>query len=791
MACNETDSGTDLTTDLDVGRGLDALFGPRAIAVIGASDDVTKIGGRPLQFLQKYGYAGAVWPVNRKGGTVQSLPAFASVADLPGTPDLAVIAVPPDAVPRAIQDCADRGVRAAVVLSSGFSEMGEVGAALQKRIGAIARSSGMRVVGPNCLGAIGVHEKAIATFSVALEAGFPAAGPVGIVSQSGNLGSYTMRMAAERGAGISRLLTTGNECDVDIADAIASLARDTVTSVILCCMETCRNGPRLVRALALARAAGKPVVVLKVGVSDAGSAAAASHTGALAGSDAVFDVVLRNGSAIRVPGIEQLIETGLAIAVAGPSRAPRGSRVAVLTASGGFGVLLADAASAHGLALPRLAADTQARIVAAVPFASPANPVDMTAQVSSRPEVLAQVLGAVVEDANCDALILQSANAFNMPRLRDVYLAALRQVRQAHPHRSIVLCCRAPHDVVQQLHALGYPTVESLDGACATLAALVKFGALVHGTGTAGGAQEGAGLQAEASAETGAASSAKSSAKSSAQVASEPAVQVPTLPPLAATAFADEASAKAVLAAAGLPVLREITATSRDAALAAAEAIGFPVVLKILSPDIAHKTEVGGVVVGVKSADALRAEYDALRERVALKAPQARLTGVLVAQMAQGGTELILGTRRDPVFGPVVMVGLGGIHAEVFKDVALQTAPVDEAQAVAMLRSLRSFPLLDGARGRPPADVAAAARAVACLSRFAAAHASQVAEIDVNPLVVLDAGRGAWALDALLVPAPDALPQAAAGTVPDLSNLPGPPDPPVAGARPSPEHAGA
>lgn len=699
---------------VEVGRGLDALFQPRSIAIFGASEDVTKIGGRPLQFLQKYGYRGAIYPINRKGGTVQSLQAYANVADLPEAPELAVMAVPPESVLEAVKDCAARGVRAAVILSSGFSEMGEAGSRLQAEIGQVARSSGMRVVGPNCLGSIGVAEKSIATFSVALESAFPTAGHVGIVSQSGNLGSYTMRLAVDRGIGISRLLTTGNECDVDIADGIASLATDPATSVILCCMETCRDASKLVRALAMAREAGKPIVVLKVGVSDAGSEAAASHTGALAGSDAVFDVVLRNGGAIRVPGIEQLLDVGHAVSVVGTARAPKGNRAALVTASGGFGVLMADAASAQGLDLPKLSARTQARILSALPYASPGNPVDMTAQVSSRPELLVQVLSAVAEDPACDAVILQSAYAFQMPRLRDVYIAALEQVRRDHPSRLVLLCCKAPRDTIAQLNRLGFPTVETIDAACSTLAALVRLGTRGEPVATA-------------------------AALSSADA-------------LPQEAFANEASAKAALAQAGVPVLKEITAASRDAALAAARGIGFPLVLKIVSPDIAHKTEVGGVVVGVRSEAQLADEYDSLLARVAQKAPHARIAGVLVAQMAQGGVELILGTKKDPVFGPVVMVGLGGIFAEVLRDVALQIAPVTEEQATQMLRSLKAFPLLDGARGRAKADVVAAARAVAALSRFAAQHADVVAEIDVNPLVVMDQGQGAFALDALLVP---------------------------------------
>lgn len=700
---------------VEVGRGMDALFKPRSIAIFGASDDVTKIGGRPLQFLQKYGYAGGIYPINRKAGLVQSLPAYASLDDVPEAPELAVVAVPPAGVLDAVKDCARRGVKAAVILSAGFSEMGEEGSRLQAQIGDVGRATGMRVVGPNCLGAIGVPDKCIATFSVALESSFPVAGPVGIVSQSGNLGSFTLRLAGERGLGVSRMLTTGNECDVDIADAIASLAADPGTSVILCCMETCRDGTKLTQAMAMAREAGKPLVVLKVGVSEAGSEAAASHTGALACSDAVFDAVLRNGGAIRVPSIEQLLEVGHALSVVGPARVPGGHRVAVLTASGGFGVLLADAASAQGLALPKLAAQTQERILSVVPFAAPSNPVDMTAQVSSRPEVLAQVLDAVARDVSCDALILQSANAFHVPRLRDVFLAALEQVRKDHPSRLILLCARAPQDVRATLNAMGFPVVEGIDAACATLAALLRFGA-----------------------------------RDAARAAATAIERVP----LAVEAFATEASAKAVLAEAGLPVPREAIAANSDEALAAARTMGFPLVLKIVSPDIAHKTEVGGVFVGVRSEAQLLEEYGNLLARVAQKAPGARIAGVLVAQMVQGGVELILGTKKDPMFGPMVMVGLGGIFAEIFKDVALQPAPVDEAQATAMLQSLKAFALLDGARGRPKADVPAAAKAIAALSRFAVRHGDSVSEIDINPLVVLDLGRGAHALDALLVPEP-------------------------------------
>ena len=281
------------------GAGLEAVFHPNAIAVIGASQDPTKIGGRPVQFLGRYGFAGAVYPINPRATEVQGYRAYKSVADLPETPDLTVIAVSAEMAPDAVDACAARGVKAAVVLSSGFSEMGPAGLALQERIGATARRTGMRVVGPNCLGSIGVAERAISTFSIVLEGSMPQTGPLGIISQSGNLGSYTMLLAGERGIGVSQFMTTGNECDVDVADGVAFLARDPATSVILLIMETCRDPARLIAALDAAREAGKPVIVLKIGETEAGQQAAASHTGALAGSEAVFDAVFRRAGAWR------------------------------------------------------------------------------------------------------------------------------------------------------------------------------------------------------------------------------------------------------------------------------------------------------------------------------------------------------------------------------------------------------------------------------------------------------------------------------------------------------------
>ena len=593
--------------------------------------------------------------------------------------------------------------------------MGASGQALQDRIRDTAQRTGVRVLGPNCLGAVSIADRSIATFSIVLESSMPNAGAVGIVSQSGNIGSYTMLLAGERGFGISRFMTTGNECDVDVADGIAFLARDPTTQVILCCLETCRNPQRLQQALEAARQARKPVIVLKIGETEAGQAAAASHTGALAGSEAVFDAMFHRAGAWRVRSVEQLVDLGQAAVALGADRLPRGRRVSLMTGSGGFGVLMADAATAAGLQLPAPSEETQRRIVEVVPFASPRNPVDATAQMSSRPEILETILTALLEDENSDAVVLLVSSALYLPRLRSVFMAALTSVRQLYPNRMVALCMHGPADAVAELAALGFPVTDGLNACCTMLSGLV-------------GLAEGLARQ------------------------PEPAVTLPMATHLPPEAFRTEFGAKRALSTAGVPVLPERMVTDPVSAAAAASKLGFPVVLKIVSADLPHKTEVGGVVLGLADASAVEAAATAMLARVQEAAPNARIDGLLVAPMVSGGTEMILGTTTDPVFGPVVMAGLGGIFAEILRDVAVRPAPVSAGEAMDMLRSLRAFPVLNGARGAQPADLPAAAAAIAALSLFAAQHGDSIAEIDINPLLVRPAGQGVVALDALIIP---------------------------------------
>jgi acyl-CoA synthetase (NDP forming) len=509
---------------------------------------------------------------------------------------------------------------------------------------------------------------------------------------------------------------------VDLADGIAALACDSQTRVILCCMETCRDGDRLRRALDIAREHRKPVLVLKIGATEMGQAAAASHTGALAGSDAVIDAVFRRHGALRVRSHEDLMELGQALAQLLPDRLPMGPEVTLIAASGGFCIMMADAMSEARLSLPPLDDATQAFIRRVLPTASTTNPVDASAQLSSKPETLLSVLSALQEAPGAGVTVLYLSLSLYSSRLRGVYLEALSQLRQRHPQRVLVVISRGPEDAVQQIRALGIPVFSSIDSAARGLAHLVRLSQ----------------LQA-----------------------------VPPVPPVAdatpparlpASAFQSEWGAKQALAAAGFSIPQEQQVQSADEAVEAAQAVGFPVVLKVVSEDLPHKTEVGGVVLNLADVESVRQAHARILSNVGTCAPQARIEGILVAPMLTGGAELIAGVSRDPVFGPVVMVGMGGIYAEVLRDVAVQAAPVSQGEALSMIRSLRLFPLLDGVRGQPPLDQEAAARLVAQLSEFAHRHRDQVAEIDLNPVLVRPRGQGVAVLDALMIPLQSAAP---------------------------------
>lgn len=693
--------------------GLDALFRPRSVAIIGASDDAARIGGRPLRYLRESGFAGPVWPVNPTRRTVQGVPAYASLANVAGVPDVALIAVPAAAVPQAMRDCASHGVKAAIVFSAGFGETGEAGRAVQAEVMAIARAAGIRVLGPNCLGVHSAIDRFVGTFGSILDRGLPDPGPIGIVSQSGAFGMYLAYLTQSRGLGVSHAITTGNEADVDLSESLMWLVRQPHVKVVMVHAESIRDGNCFIAALREAHKARKPVIVMKVGVSPAGAQAASSHTDALAGSDAVFGGILRQYGAYRAWTTEEQIDVAYAAA---NGIFPAGNRLGVVTGSGGVGVHMCDAADRFGLAVPPLPSDAQAQILDMLPFASPTNPVDVTAQALSDMSVLERSLRIVLEKGGYDAVIaaflgLPLARPFAAP-LRD----ALVRGAKGHSSKLFVLNVNADKDVVHDYEAQGFLVFEDATRAVRAVAALRELHRAFDTPLGSAGATAGHGRQ------------------------------------VALPAELDELNAKRILADAGLPVLREELVRDADAAVAAWRTIGAPVAMKIVSPAILHKTEIGGVVLDIDDDTAVRRSFDLLMERGLANAPADQITGVLVSPMAGDGVETIVGVSRDPVFGPVVMFGLGGILVEVLRDVTFRRAPFGLGEAQRMINEIAGRAMLDGVRGRPPADTDALAQALATISVFAAENVETIDSIDINPLLVRPQGQGVAALDAVIVP---------------------------------------
>lgn len=687
---------------------LSGMFAPNSVAVLGASADATRIGGRPIDYMLKQGFAGAIYPVNPGREVVQGLRAYPGVKDLPETPDVAVIAVAASIVVQSVQELADKGVKNTIILSAGFAEVDDAGAAEQDRMVAIARQAGMRLLGPNCLGLFNRRSSFYPTFTASFEGGFPIPGRIGIASQSGAYGTHVFAAMRDRGIGTGLCVTTGNEADVTIGDVIGWMVEDPETDVIACYAEGIREADSFIAALTAARAAKKPIVMMKVGRSALGGAAAKSHTASIAGDDAVTDAVLSEFGVVRARTTEEMIDIAL---TASRKIYPVGNTLGVLTVSGGAGVLISDAAEQVGLPMPEMPQAAQDRLRAIIPFAAPRNPVDCTAQVGNLPSALADFAEATVADGGYSSIMVfwsqAGATKANVERLR----TNLAKVREKHPGRLWLMSVLAPREVEAQYEEDGFVVIGDPTRATVALHAMGRFGDAF-----------------------------------AAPPPSTPPV-VPRLPLPAATPT--EAEAKALLAQAGIAPAPERACASAEAALAAARQFGFPVVMKILSPDILHKSEIGGVLLDIDSEDAVRQGFATLMQRGAT-VPGARLEGVLVARQLKGGVECIMGIHRDPVFGPVAMFGLGGIFVEVLKDVVFRRCPFGVVEAEAMIRSIRGAPLLLGARGRKPADIPALAEMLARLSVFAHQSGPTLQGIDLNPVFAMPAGEGAFAADAVI-----------------------------------------
>jgi acetate---CoA ligase (ADP-forming) len=693
-------------------RSLDSVFRPSSIAVIGASRKAGTVGYEIIHNLLAEGFTGAIYPVNAHATAVHSIPSYRSIDEVPDAVDMAVIAVPKETALDVAEACGRKGVRAIVVITAGFKEVGPAGQAREQELFAIAQKYDMRMIGPNCLGVVNTAEdiRMNATFAPIM----PPAGPVSFMSQSGAMGVTILDYAAEYGIGVNHFVSVGNKADVSGNDLIEYWADDPATRVILMYLENFGN-PRRFTRIARTVTKSKPVIAVKAGRTAAGARAASSHTGALAGLDTATDALLGQCGVIRVDTVEELFDLAMAF---GRLPVPAGNRVAVVTNAGGPGIIITDACESLGLTVPELSPETQARLRVNLPEeASVRNPVDMIA--TATPESYRLALEAVLADPNVDAAIA----AFVPPlRVRQTDVArAIVAARNAHPEKPMLAVLMGRAGLPEgraDLWAAGVPGYIFPESAARSLAAMYRYRQwLERPAGT----------------------------ERSFDVDRDAVTTIIAAGVAAGQDYLDRNAVLAILDAYGIATLRAGSARTADEAVAAAHEVGMPVVIKIDSPDIVHKTDVGGVALDLRTEEDVRTAFDAMVKRVAQRQPDARIDGVLVERFVRGGRETIIGVSQDPSFGPVIMFGLGGIYVEALRDVAFRIQPVSDIDAHEMVRGIRGVRLLEGMRGEAPADMAAIEETIQRVSQLVGEHAG-IIEMDINPFVVLE--QGGIAVDA-------------------------------------------
>jgi acetate---CoA ligase (ADP-forming) len=697
---------------------LDTFFAPHSIALIGASRDHEKIPGRLLAMLRKNEFPGQIYPINPNYDDIDGLKCFRSIADIGVPIDLAVIIIPARGVLAALQQCADVGVKNAVIISSGFAEEGGESASMQDEIAALARRTGMRISGPNAEGFFSSVQRVAATFSPAVDVK-PGAVPlvaskkrIGIVAQSGGIGFAYFNRAKALGVAVSYVVSAGNESDLGAGEFLDYMVQDASTDVIMLFIEGIRDVDKFLAAARRAAEVKKPVIVTKVGRSGAGERAAASHTASMAGWSAAYDAVFAKYGFI----VSNDLDEALAIAsVLATSPLPKGDRVGVLTVSGGAGIWGADTASLQGLQVPELSKPIQDEIMTLLPsYGSARNPIDVTAQgVTSGGLQKSIDLLSTSSEVDVILVVLSMSSETRMPFKEN----ELKPVLQAQHKPVVFYSYTLPSDFARrELAKSGVVVLSGLTHAANALRRLVDY----------------ARFKPAVAADTASLPERDLSAHLKSPVLSE-------------------ADSKALLRAAGIALPEEVLVTDKSGLDAAIARAGFPLVMKIQSPEIAHKSEVGGVRVNITTKGEVFLAYETLLANVRKARPDAAIQGVLVGPMAKKGVEIIIGTLQDKTFGPMVMVGLGGITTELFRDVVYRPAPVGAAEAEGMLDELKAAPLLHGFRGAPKADVAALAELIAQLSCLATRLQDEVAEIEVNPVLVHPEGRGVTIVDALVV----------------------------------------
>jgi acyl-CoA synthetase (NDP forming) len=710
----------DLHRDLRI--ELDPLFYPASIAIIGASQNLIKPSGIPLTLLTLFEYAGEVYPVNPKYDQLGGWKCYPTLADIPGPVDLAIIGVPAAITMEALQQCAAGGVKVAIVFTSGFAEVDESGRRVQEEMRRLARSSGMRILGPNCLGVLNLYNGSVPSFMFHEKpSGLFYPEKLSYITQSGGLGAIIYQMVLQHSVGFNYFVSTGNEADVSFAEILSHLVgRDEVGLIGGYIEGLQRDGRLFMEACHRALHSRKLVTFQKVGRTAVGATAAASHTGALVGEDRVYDGVFKQYGAVRADDVEQM---NALITLHAAGRLPAGKNIGVITISGGGGVVVADKCPQFGLEVVRLTEKTQNNLREFFPsYGAVANPVDLTSAIFVDEALFQRAIRTVMEDPLVDVgaffYNLQMPDTEAAQKIIDVYYSVDKPL--------VVFTWPTGQDFAvearEKMIRAGVPVIEHVPSGLWALSALADWVKKVENVTPFPVYQPG--------------------------VEQQRALETIRL---SRNRSLTESRSKEILKAYGITVTREKLARSAPEAVAAAENVGYPVVLKIESPDILHKTEAGGVILNLEDAGSVEKAYDLIIKRARSYNPAARLDGVLVQEMLPPGLEVILGVKKDPIFGPAILFGLGGIYVELLKDVALRTAPLREEDARNMIEEIQGKALLDGVRGQPPRDRQALVTIMMQLSQMAVELGGRIAELDINPLILYPEGEGAVAADALIV----------------------------------------
>lgn len=692
---------------------LAPFFSPEGVAIIGASSNPNKLSYGLFKNLTSYGFTGKIYPVNPRANEILGLKCYQSIADVPDPVDLAVIALPAPLVRDVVKSIGERGIKAAIIISGGFKEIGDAGEDLEKEIVDIARSYGMRLVGPNCVGTVDLYTGLNTTFID----GMPEKGGIGFLSQSGAVLGGVVSLFADKYVGFSHLASLGNEADVTETDVIEYLARDPNVTVISAYVEAIREGQRFIK-LASQISREKPIVLLKAGRTDAGARAVSSHTGSIAGSMAAYEAAFKQAGVITANSLTEIFEISMALDY---QAVPKGKRTVLLTNSGGPAALASDALAFNGMTLQDLSPKTKAALREHLnPAAGVSNPVDMLG--GAAPADYGRALRTLLADEDVDSVIVILVPT----SLIDPGEIANEIVEASKDTNKTVLTCFVADKVITDarkvLHSNHIPMYTAPEVAARVMSAMYHYDQWKQQNAISSPVE----LEIDHDA---------------AAILMEMANGQDSL---------GEADTRPLLEAYGIPVIQGLVAHSAAEAGQIAAGIGKPVALKIVSPDILHKSDVGGIVLNLEGQDAVAKAYDKMMKSIHAKRPEAKLEGALVEEMAPPGSEVIVGMRRDPNFGPLIMFGMGGIYVELFKDVSFRIAPFDRTQAEKMVIDTKAGTLLSGYRGQEKADLDAIVDTILKLSQLALDF-PQIEEIEINPLSVGPKGQGAIALDGRVI----------------------------------------